>query len=102
MIRRPPRSTLLPYTALFRSPAALLGVDVSRLLSRAREMAGLCGPARDAVVNPGLRLGAAMGELALAGRDKLTFVTSHSIASLDRKCTRLNSSHANISYAVFC
>ena len=72
-------SALTPFGLV---PAALLGVDVSRLLSRAREMAGLCGPAREAVVNPGLRLGAAMGELALAGRDKLTFVTSHSIASL--------------------
>ena len=72
-------SALTPFGLV---PAALLGVDVSRLLSRAREMAGLCGPAREAAVNPGLRLGAAMGELALAGRDKLTFVTSHSIASL--------------------
>ena len=72
-------SALTPFGLV---PAALLGVDVSRLLSRAREMAGLCGPAREAEVNPGLRLGAAMGELALAGRDKLTFVTSHSIASL--------------------
>jgi transaldolase / glucose-6-phosphate isomerase len=72
-------SALTPFGLV---PAALLGVDVSRLLSRAREMAGLCGPAREGDANPGLRLGATLGELALAGRDKVTFVTSHSIASL--------------------
>lgn len=72
-------SALTPFGLV---PAALLGVDVSRLLSRAREMAGLCGPTREGEANPGLRLGATLGELALAGRDKLTFVTSHSIASL--------------------
>lgn len=72
-------SALTPFGLV---PAALLGVDVSRLLSRAREMAGLCGPTREGEANLGLRLGATLGELALAGRDKVTFVTSHSIASL--------------------
>src|SRR3712207_6945051 len=74
MIRRPPRSTLFPYTTLFRSPEALptaaggadrtapgdQGADRSGMRARARGPAG------------------------------------------DRKSTRLNSSHANISYAVFC
>ena len=61
-------------------PAALHGVDVGALLERARSMADLCRrPARDA--NPGLRLGAFMGEAALAGRDKLTILTSDRLAA---------------------
>jgi transaldolase/glucose-6-phosphate isomerase len=71
-------SALTPFGLV---PAALLGVDVARLLSRARAMAEACGPNETADANPGLRLGAAMGELALAGRDKVTFVTSHSLES---------------------
>jgi transaldolase/glucose-6-phosphate isomerase len=62
-------------------PAALLGVDLGRLLASARAMAAACGPGVQAMANPGLRLGAAMGELALAGRDKLTLVTSQGIES---------------------
>src|SRR3712207_8234034 len=80
MIRRPPRSTLFPYTTLFRSPAA----------PRRRLLAGLDGPAvrqRRARVGRGRRAGPTLGSRG---------------ALLDRKSTRLNSSHANISYAVFC
>src|SRR2546430_13175262 len=62
MIRRPPRSTLFPYTTLFRSPLALLFREVG--------------------VKPGAKWFLAEGE--------------------DRKSTRLNSSHSQISYAVFC
>src|SRR3712207_7193317 len=83
MIRRPPRSTLFPYTTLFRSQSGPeipqpLGADRSRgpLYARARPVRGLADyggpPARP---------------------DR---------GSGDRKSTRLNSSHANISYAVFC
>src|SRR3712207_7116599 len=84
MIRRPPRSTLFPYTTLFRS----LGVRM-RPLSRtvAARLARL--PHRH--VGPGLVLAEAATPLARL----------HGLA-LDRKSTRLNSSHANISYAVFC
>jgi transaldolase/glucose-6-phosphate isomerase len=61
-------------------PAALLGVDVREVLLRARSMAEACtGPAAS---NPGLILGAALGELALAGRDKVTFLASRGIDSL--------------------
>ncbi|MFL6292868.1 MAG: hypothetical protein ACJ759_18395 [Thermoanaerobaculia bacterium] len=61
-------------------PAALLGVDVRELLLRARAMAEACtGPAASS--NPGLVLGAALGELALAGRDKVTFLASRGIES---------------------
>jgi glucose-6-phosphate isomerase len=61
-------------------PAALHGVDLASLLSRAAVMADACR--RTAPENPGLQLGAAMGEAALAGRDKLTIVTSPRLASL--------------------
>lgn len=62
-------------------PAALLGVDVRRLLASAREMAEACAGDVPAADNPGLRLGAALGELALAGRDKVTFFTSPALQS---------------------
>ena len=60
-------------------PAALIGVDVRRLLERAGQMASACSstpPSSGGLENPGLALGAALGESALAGRDKLTFVVS--------------------------
>ncbi|MEX0625745.1 MAG: hypothetical protein WD402_04290 [Chloroflexota bacterium] len=61
-------------------PAALHGVDLGGLLQRAAAMADECR--RPAVENPGLQLGAAIGEAALAGRDKLTLLTSPRLASL--------------------
>jgi transaldolase/glucose-6-phosphate isomerase len=69
-------SALTPFGLV---PAALLGVDTGKLLARGRAMAEACSGHVAAADNPGLRLGAAMGELALAGRDKVTFVTSHSL-----------------------
>jgi transaldolase/glucose-6-phosphate isomerase len=62
-------------------PAALIGMDLGRFLSRARSMAVTCAPAAPEDDNPGLVLGAALGELTRAGRDKVTFVTSPSLAS---------------------
>jgi transaldolase/glucose-6-phosphate isomerase len=62
-------------------PAALAGVDVPLLLDRALAMSGACGTRVAAENNPGLRLGAILGELAKAGRDKVTFVTSSPINS---------------------
>jgi glucose-6-phosphate isomerase len=61
-------------------PAALHGVDLKELLARAASMADACR--RPAGENPGLQLGASMGEAALAGRDKLTILTSPRLASL--------------------
>src|SRR2546430_11417088 len=79
MIRRPPRSTLFPYTTLFRS----LGLAGGRVVA--------AGPVFGEV-------GRAVAEALLAEpRDVLTLVTGE-----DRKSTRLNSSHSQISYAVFC
>src|SRR3712207_8576625 len=94
MIRRPPRSTLFPYTTLFRS--APLGVRGDRLRYGHRRRGG--GADRGVVVP--VRAGCARdtrGELIIryAG-------TVPSRCDRDRKSTRLNSSHANISYAVFC
>src|SRR3712207_7104170 len=94
MIRRPPRSTLFPYTTLFRSLALTMdGSNVSGLLP---------------VANRPLVRRAADG-LAAAGVRRIVVVCTASSAGVvrdaleeDRKSTRLNSSHANISYAVFC
>src|SRR3712207_6911344 len=84
MIRRPPRSTLFPYTTLFRSLLhQLQAVDRAEL------------PAHDA--------SHARSSRRQRRRAPTTSVTSSSLPSQsDRKSTRLNSSHANISYAVFC
>src|SRR5258707_6477682 len=82
MIRRPPRSTLFPYTTLFRSPVRVLLVD------------------DDESVLSGLS--------AILGAYEFDVTTAASVVEAlkritrDRKSTRLNSSHANISYAVFC
>lgn len=62
-------------------PAALVGVDVPLLLDRALAMSNACGTHVAAENNPGIRLGAILGELAKAGRDKVTFVTSSPISS---------------------
>src|SRR2546430_9892073 len=76
MIRRPPRSTLFPYTTLFRS----LGIDEVA----GHEQLGRVAEPHDARQQPG-RSHVGAGQ-----------------ADLDRKSTRLNSSHSQISYAVFC
>src|SRR3712207_8250553 len=79
MIRRPPRSTLFPYTTLFRSQPHVLEAHeqlllVERIIAKVVVVAKLSAHAVQPVVG----------------------------AAIDRKSTRLNSSHANISYAVFC
>ncbi|HYI67425.1 MAG TPA: hypothetical protein VEW95_10910 [Candidatus Limnocylindrales bacterium] len=61
-------------------PAVLSGVDVAGVLERASRMADACQTG-DAAANPGLRLGALIGEAALAGRDKLTILTSDRLAA---------------------
>src|SRR3712207_8893023 len=83
MIRRPPRSTLFPYTTLFRSLVVAAGVA-----------AALAGGA-DAG-------GGAGGEGEAGDRGVLRGHAALPQDGADRKSTRLNSSHANISYAVFC
>src|SRR3712207_8820030 len=96
MIRRPPRSTLFPYTTLFRSVAALLrhaaGAAGAVHGARAVHAPLLAGVIRD----PGDQF----GFLGLGHQWKS--VCGLMVSASDRKSTRLNSSHANISYAVFC
>jgi transaldolase / glucose-6-phosphate isomerase len=62
-------------------PASLIGIDVHRLLDRAWTMAEACAFCVPSSDNPGLTLGAMLGELTLAGRDKVTFLTSPSLAA---------------------
>src|SRR3712207_8708112 len=95
MIRRPPRSTLFPYTTLFRSahqglhPRFLAAVPSSSALHGEETMDDRTAiPSAPRILKAGD--GVVMGDPA-GVRDRL-----------DRKSTRLNSSHANISYAVFC
>ena len=73
------RYSVLSYFGL--APAALMGLNVDRLLDRAAGMQEACGPAVPVRDNPGAMLGATMGGMALKGRDKLTLVTSPSIDS---------------------
>src|SRR3712207_7354199 len=83
MIRRPPRSTLFPYTTLFRSADVVVG-DQDAELEHGLEQVDLG------------RLG------GLLERQRAGHLERHVGGVQDRKSTRLNSSHANISYAVFC
>ncbi len=73
------RYSALSYFGLV--PGAIIGADIEKLLGTAREMAEACGPETLAEDDPGLWLGAVMGEAARAGRDKLTLVTSPGIAT---------------------
>src|SRR3712207_7247275 len=82
MIRRPPRSTLFPYTTLFRS---------EKLADRVERLTGVAGDQVAVQIEDG-------------PTDAVVLETRAELAAdlVDRKSTRLNSSHANISYAVFC
>src|SRR3712207_8517939 len=97
MIRRPPRSPLLPYTTLFRSAPAAAG-HASRQPDRPL---GLADALRVAFVE---RRGDHRGRhVAVRRHERLEEVAlAADEHPADRKSTRLNSSHANISYAVFC
>src|SRR3712207_8422019 len=84
MIRRPPRSTLFPYTTLFRSGCSvLLGAHARSVEASVLVSSGWAGE-------------------AVADRATVRAVAPRVTIPGDRKSTRLNSSHANMSYAVFC
>src|SRR3712207_8923337 len=91
MIRRPPRSTLFPYTTLFRSMHA--GARVAQI---ATPMPG--ADARASSKRTEFCMARTLPKRPLGGSTPCLLV----LVSRDRKSTRLNSSHANISYAVFC
>src|SRR2546427_4451989 len=88
MIRRPPRSTLFPYTTLFRSGPERLAAEAGGGVHRR---------------SAGVRFAGAQGDFDV-GRAGLRqeFVRESRLLPVDRKSTRLNSSHSQISYAVFC
>ena len=73
------RYSALSYFGLV--PGALMGIDVEELLERATEMASSCADSVPPETNPGVWLGAVMGQLALKGRNKLTLITSPKVAS---------------------
>src|SRR3712207_9234102 len=94
MMRRPPRATLLPYTTLFRSGdlgqrPALLGRGARDLLHEDRDADATTAGRVQAVLHGDVVVGDHCDDLGVGFGG-------------DRKSTRLNSSHANISYAVFC
>src|SRR3712207_7996830 len=92
MIRRPPRSTLFPYTTLFRSIRARIITDIT----------GLEGGVSVGEITASRSLVEAHQRPLLQGLTSTTRVGAPPWTPADRKSTRLNSSHANISYAVFC
>src|SRR3712207_8928788 len=100
MIRRPPRSTLFPYTTLFRSQ---LREDFGQVLHLLREEGAPAGPLCELAQAVAVQAGVLVVADAdgVDGRARLDG-DAHGVVELDRKSTRLNSSHANISYAVFC
>src|SRR3712207_7067137 len=92
MIRRPPRSTLFPYTTLFRSEREAIRRSLE---SHERPLDELADATYDDLFGVPVR---SMAEWY----ESVAELTAADCAKADRKSTRLNSSHANISYAVFC
>src|SRR3712207_8779703 len=89
MIRRPPRSTLFPYTTLFRSLGRVLrAVEASHVRPHAEQREELAGRARHLDALRLVEVGQVSARLAESGGDW--------------ESTRMNSSHANFNYAVFC
>src|SRR3712207_8414385 len=86
MIRRPPRSTLFPYTTLFRSFAQQDTSLKAQIYSLIKNEPSVSTLHADSILQ----------------KDGDLYIYFNTAESLDRKSTRLNSSHANISYAVFC
>src|SRR3712207_8798417 len=95
MIRRPPRSTLFPYTTLFR--ADLCAGRAASVADHAVDGVCVVRSVTKRWAIPGVRAGYLLAPPALVAR-----LEGHRQPWRDRKSTRLNSSHANISYAVFC
>src|SRR3712207_8573132 len=95
MIRRPPRSTLFPYTTLFRSIAhgeIILSDSIKDLLIERHSVQGPLDSLTEREMDVLQQIATGLSNKQIAAK---LFIS-------DRKSTRLNSSHANISYAVFC
>src|SRR5688572_31761356 len=98
MIRRPPRSTLFPYTTLFRSPVR----PRLALRDEGQSQVPTCRD-RSTIADDRLHLPAADEYFVVGDRLRAQHVGTVELdADEDRKSTRLNSSHSQISYAVFC
>src|SRR2546427_9238159 len=95
MIRRPPRSTLFPYTTLFRSPKTVANIHrvMHRALNQAQRWRLITANVADLVDPPRQR----RPEMKALSPEQ-----ARAVLNADRKSTRLNSSHSQISYAVFC
>src|SRR2546422_7591856 len=98
MIRRPPRSTLFPYTTLFRSRVGAVQRVKPRDAVNVRETLAI---SRQQPPTPGQLLSDALEDAQSERRLQLGHLAVET-NGLDRKSTRLNSSHGYISYAVFC
>ena len=102
MIRRPPRSTLFPYTTLFRSIIPQNGFNQAELLQLAAKIESQSNhPVAKSILSA---YGKSIDTTEIEDYQE---IAGHGIQArignqIDRKSTRLNSSHANISYAVFC
>src|SRR2546430_4523619 len=99
MIRRPPRSTLFPYTTLFRSP-----LQLERVVDPGLATEDDADVARRAADVGAQQVGLAdrRTEVGAGDRARRRPADDQAVRPLDRKSTRLNSSHSQISYAVFC
>src|SRR2546430_3271074 len=98
MIRRPPRSTLFPYTTLFRSTGKRYELPIQDGTIRAMDLRQIKGQADDFGL---MTYDPAFMNTANC-RSAITYIDGDKSVLLDRKSTRLNSSHSQISYAVFC
>src|SRR3712207_8197309 len=96
MIRRPPRSTLFPYTTLFRSDQVTYTYQVTNTSPASTDSELSAVTLTDSDGTPTYVSGDTDGDGKLDKGETWTYTLT------DRKSTRLNSSHANISYAVFC
>src|SRR3989449_6554921 len=106
MIRRPPRSTLFPYTTLFRSVLDESSVDIQKLAGFMGDgftnwviHFGSCSTIKIEHARLSRFIAATQVSMILGYRQDVAWIDS---AAIDRKSTRLNSSHGYISYAVFC
>src|SRR2546422_7881307 len=103
MIRRPPRSTLFPYTTLFRSVWRSLSEELRLMIRTNRLSAALLGLVLAAAACNNDQLNRPFANTPVDAMFARYVSMGNSItAGLDRKSTRLNSSHGYISYAVFC
>src|SRR3712207_8288103 len=99
MIRRPPRSTLFPYTTLFRSDSDVMKSMEKAMATMSLYLVLAFFAAQFVAFFNWTHLGVIT---AVKGAELLRASGIGGIPLIDRKSTRLNSSHANISYAVFC